>query len=196
MPDTQPHPSVASSLEQDVQEGFVLLEDRTIEDLKEEIESKLKRLGGEVELVDKESKRNIYLVCDRKDHPYIENNPESEQILKLISYLDSRGFVVWLPPVNVAEEKERRRDHRETLKLSDAVVLYWGKSDEGWFRENLRELTRASTTRSSRRSLTVGIYFSPPPLSEKAQYKRHLDMVFEQAGEFRPDIINPLLKSL
>ncbi|HWT02907.1 MAG TPA: toll/interleukin-1 receptor domain-containing protein [Pyrinomonadaceae bacterium] len=196
LPEKQPHPSVAGSLQGDLREGFVLLEGRSIEDLKEEIEAKLKRLSGEVELVDKESKRNIYLVCDRKDHPYVETAPEHEQILKLISYLDSQGFVVWLPPVNVAEEKQRRRDHRETLKLSDAAVLYWGQSDEGWFRENLRELTKARRARSSRRSLTVGIYFSPPPLNEKAQYRRHPGLVLEQSGDFSPEILSPLLRSL
>lgn len=196
LPGSQLHPSLVTSLEQDVNEGLTLLEGRSLEDLKEEIEAKLKRLRGEIALVDKVSRRNVYLVCDRKDHPYVENTSNHEEMLKLISYLDSKGFVVWLPPINIAEEKQRRKDHRETLKLSDAVMLYWGNSDEGWFRENLRELTKARTTRSSRRALAVGIYFSPPPLREKAQYRHYLDLVIEQQGSFNPETLNPLLERL
>ena len=89
-----------------------------------------------------------------------------ERALQLKSYLDSEGLVVWLPPVNAMDEKQRRKDHRATLGLSDAVVLYWGMADEAWFRENLRELIK--TRRSTRRRLAKAIYLSPPTLGEKS----------------------------
>jgi len=196
-PGSQPHPSVLSSIEQGPQQGVEILEGRTIEDLKEVIEGKLNRLRDEVSLIKEGSaKFNVYMVCDRNDHPYIEESKGRERALKLKSYLDSKGFVVWLPPVNPMEETRRRRDHRETLKLSDAVLIYWGAADEVWFRENLRELIKARTRRSGSRHLAEAIYLSSPPLGEKSQYRNQLDMVFEQFDDFKPEALRPLFERL
>jgi hypothetical protein len=196
-PSSRPDPNVLSTIEQGTQQGLECLEGRSLEDLKEVIEAKLKRLRGEASLLKLGGdKINVYMVCDRKDHPYVEDSQGRERALKLKSYLDSKGFVVWLPPVNQMEEKQRRKDHRETLKLSDAVLLYWGAADEAWFRENLRELIKARTSRSSSRHLAAVIYFDPPPLNEKLQYRNQLDLVVEQVGDFQPENLNPLFERL
>jgi len=191
------HPAVQSAIKQGTQQGLECLEGRSLEDLKEVIEAKLKRLRGEASLLKEGSdKINLYMVCDRKDHPYLEDSQGCERALKLKSYLDSKGFVVWLPPVNQMEEKQRRKDHRETLKLSDAVLLYWGAADEAWFRENLRELIKARTSRSSSRHLAEVIYIGSPPLREKLQYRNQLDLVVEQVGDFQPETLTPLFERL
>jgi len=197
LPGSQPDPGVLSSIGRDPQQGVEILEGRTIEDLKEVVEVKLKRLRTEVSLVKEGGdKFNVYMVCDRKDHPYLMESPGRERALALKAYLDSKGFVVWLPPVSPMEETRRRRDHRETLKLSDAVLLYWGTADEVWFRENLRELIKARTRRSGSHHLTEGIYLGNPPLGEKSQYRNQLDFVLEQFNDFQPEALVPLLERL
>jgi hypothetical protein len=201
-PGTQPHPTVMATVNEGAQEGLELLEGQTIEDLKDVLEYKLKRLHGKALATRSTGKANVYLVCDHIDHPHAEEAGQNgdpihrDRTLKLEKYLTSKGFVVWLPPVNVQEKKKRDKDHRETLKLSDAVVLYWGQADEGWFRENLRELTKARTTRSSRPFSAEAIYFSYPHRSEKDQYRSHLDLAFEQFEDFRPDALKPLIQRL
>jgi hypothetical protein len=196
-PVSQPDPGVLSSFESGSHQGVEILEGRTLEDLKEVIESKLKRLRDEASLQKEDSdKFNLYMVCDRKDHPYLQESQEGARILELKAYLDSKGFVVWLPPVNPMEETQRRRDHRETLKLSDAVLLYWGAADEVWFRDNIRELIKARTRRSSSRHLAEAIYFGNPPLREKSQYRNQLDLVFEQFDAFQPEALRPLFERL
>ena len=90
-----------------------------------------------------------------------------------------------------------RKDHRATLNLSDAVVIYWGMADEAWFRENLRELITARSRRSSRRNLAGAIYFGAPPLGAKKQYhNQQLDLVLEQFDDFQPEGLRPLLQRL
>jgi hypothetical protein len=202
-PGAQLHPTVGASLDEGSQKGLERLEGQTIEDLKDVLEHKLKRLRGEA-LATKTTggKANVYLVCDYVDHPHAgepsqNGDPDHrERALKLENYLTSKGFAVWLPPVNVPEKKKRDKDHRETLRLSDAVVLYWGAADEGWFRENLRELTKARSTRSSHPFSAEAIYFSCPHRSEKDQYRSHLDLAFEQFEDFRPDALKPLIQRL
>lgn len=196
-PDHQPAPSVRQSLDQGPQKGVERLEGRNLEDLKDVIELKLKRLSGELPAPKPGGKKlNIYLVCDRKDHPFDNAAIDAEQVRELKAYLDKEGFVVWLPPVNVPEEKLRKKDHWDTLKQSHAVLLYWGMADEVWVRRNLRELSNARTRRGSRQLLAEAIYFGRPPGNEKSQYNNHLDMAIVQAGPFRPEALNEFLKRL
>lgn len=202
LPGTEPHPTVLASLNAGPQQGLDRLQGQSIEDLKDVLEYKLKRLQGETLTLKAAGDRaNVYLVCDEIDHPHVQDIPNDndthrERASKLESYLSSRGFVVWMPPVNVSEKKRREKDHRETLKLSDAVVLYWGAADESWFRETLRSLTKARTNRSNRPFSAQAIYFSCPRRSEKAQYKSHLDFAFEQFEDFRPEALKPLIQLL
>lgn len=202
-PGAQPHSSVLSSLNEGSQRGLERLEGQTIEDLKDILEQKLKRLQGHTPAPKPSGGRaNIYLVCDDVDHPGIENGPGGidptprERTLRLQQYLSSMGFVVWLPPSNTREKKQKERDHRETLKLSDAVVLFWGAADECWFRENLRALTKARIVRINRPFYAEAIYFGCPRRNDKGQYKGHLELSFEQFDAFQPDALKPLLQRL
>ena len=200
---TQLHPALQASLSEGSQEGLERLEGQTIEDLKDLLESKLKRLRGEPQTHSAFGGRpTVYLICDNVDNPHVDDPPHNgdsthrERALELEGYLNSKGFVVWLPPANVREKRRRDKDHWETLKLSDAVVLFWGAADEGWFRENLRAVTKARTTRSSRPFSAEAIYFSCPQRSEKSQYKNYLELAFEQFEEFRPEALKPLIQRL
>jgi len=195
-PGQSPDPVVLSSIAND-QEGVEILEGRTLEDLKELIEAKLKRLREETSLLRQgKSKFSVYIVCDRKDHPYLNESDGHKRALQLKSYLDNEGYVVWLPPVSSMEETRRRKDHRETLKLSDAVLLYWGAADEVWFRESVRELIKERTRRSGCRRLAEAAYLGGPPLVAKSLYRHQLDMVFEQFEDFQPDVLRPLFERL
>lgn len=196
MPGSKPNPNVLSSIEQGSQKGVERVEDRTLEYLKEVIGARLNRLRKEAPLLQESSDKIVYLVCHPSDNPFAEDGLGPARLLELKSYLDSKGMIVWLPPVNVTEEKQRRKDHRATLNVSDAVVIYWGKADEVWFRENLRELITARARRSSRRRLAEAIYFSAPPLGAKSQYRNQLDLVFEQFENFQPEGLKPLLQRL
>ena len=196
-PGSQPDQSVSKSIEEGREQGVEVLEGRSIDDLKELIEAKLKRLSEESPLVKEgRTKFNVYMICDRKDHPYLNEAEGRQRALQLKSYLDNQGYVVWLPPVTPMEETRRRKDHRETLKLSDAVLIYWGAADEVWFRESLRDLIKARTRRSGSRYLAEAAFFGSPQLSEKSQYRNQLDLVFEQFEDFNPDVLKPLFQRL
>ncbi len=95
------------------------------------------------------------------------------------------------------DPRARDKDHRETLKQSDAVILYWGAADEAWFRHTLLELTKVrSRARRNRPFAAEAIYFSHPPLQEKEQYRNHFDLVFEQFKGFQPEALRPFLDRL
>jgi hypothetical protein len=155
LPGTNPHPTVLTSINLGPQDGVERLEDQTIEYLKEIIEGKLKSFRETPPPRQASERLNVYLVCHRQDNPYVEEASGGERILQLQAYLASKGMGVTLPPVNVVDEKLRRKDHRDTLKCSDAVVLYWGAAEELWFRENLRQLDTARRRFSRRSARTI-----------------------------------------
>src|SRR5262249_36158713 len=100
-PGSRPDPGFLSSIERDPKQGVEILEGHTIEDLKEVVEVKLKRLRAEASLVKEDRNRiNVYMVCDRKDHPCLDDSQGRARSMELKAYLDRKGFVVWLPPVS------------------------------------------------------------------------------------------------
>jgi len=198
LPNAQPHASVEAALQAGSANGLERLEGlNTIEDVKEILAAKLKGLDERGGIPSGGPKLNIYLVCHERDLPLSGAAGDGANALKLKSFLDSRGFCAWLPPANVTNPRVREKDHRETLKMSEAVILYWGASDEAWFRGALRELTKArSTTRRNRPFAAEAIYLSPPPRQEKGMYRTHLDLLIEQFNDFQPEDLRPFLNRL
>lgn len=127
-----------------------LLENRTIEELKEVVLDKLKTRPADASSPDEsENLVRIYLVCDRDDHPLLRQ--DANTALQLRDYLfDQEGFEVKLPATSHTTAPEVRKDNREKLMQCDAVLLYWGHASEVWVDEKLRELVQAVGWRRSR----------------------------------------------
>jgi hypothetical protein len=81
-PGTKPHAAVLPSIEQGPQEGVELLEDQTIEYLKEIIEGKLKALRETPPPKLRSDALKVYLVCHSQDNPYAEETSGGERVLR------------------------------------------------------------------------------------------------------------------
>jgi hypothetical protein len=125
----------------------------------------------------------------------VEDAVDRENAMKLKAHLENNGFILSYPPLTKREKRELQKDHRDTLRESHAVVLYWGAADEFWFRENLRELN-AARSRRRRPFAAEAIYFSQPLRSEKTAYSRSLSIVVDEFDGFQPDKLRPLLEQL
>lgn len=196
-PGSKLHPSFEAAVAAGSQQGLDLAEGASIESLKDLLAGKLNSLKKQAANSAKgaDQQLNLYVICDREDHPYVEDAQDRENALKLKSFLESNGFVLSYPPLSKAEKRELLKDHRDTLRQSHAVVLYWGAADELWFRENLRDLN-AARSRRRRPFAAEAIYFSQPPCSAKTLYSRSLSIVLEEFEGFHPDKLRPLLEQL
>ena len=76
----------------------------------------------------------VYVICDQQDYG---------SIAPLEDHLFSQGFEVTLPLME-GDEAEVREDHKESLLLCDAVVIFYGNASEGWLRTKLRDLPENS----------------------------------------------------
>jgi hypothetical protein len=193
-PGVKPHADIDVLLQEGTAQGLERIEGgHTTEDLKDILAAKLNVLDEGVS-ASAGPKLNVYVVCDRQDNPFSDDASGSEHALQLKAYFDSRGYCVWFPPGNVSDQSERDKDHLETLKMSDAVILYWGVAQEPWFRGTLRALTKV---RSKRRNHPfAAIYFSRPPVRQKNQYLGHLDLAVEQYDGFQPEALRPVVDQL
>jgi hypothetical protein len=195
-PGTKPHASIDALLQASTAQGLERIEGgQTIEDLKEILAEKLNGLDERAPAA-AAPKLNVYVVCDRQDNPFSDDASDRDHALQLKSYLDGRGYCVWFPPGNVSDQSERDKDHLETLKLSHAVILYWGAAQERWFRGTLRALTKVRTKRQNRPFVAEAIYFSRPRVLQKDQYHTHLDLFVEQYDGFQPQALRPVLDRL
>jgi hypothetical protein len=125
----------------------------------------------------------IYLLCDQRD---LDRTPVLED------YLFERGFEVVLP-VFEGDEAQVRRDHEESLALSDAVLLYYGEGNELWLRQKLRELQKCAAYGRSRPLQAKAVYVAPPDTLQKRRFRTHEAEVIQQFEKFSPDAIERFL---
>jgi len=195
-PGKKPHDTFKSALQSGSQQGVEILENSSIEELKRVLEVKLKGLQKQSNIKPNGLKLNLYVLCDRRDHPYCSECAKDSFSKMLISHLRDRGYAVWLPPVSVTEQSLQRIDHEATMQVSDAVLLFWGNAEEAWFREHLRELAKVNGDRSHRPFVARAVYLSKPPNPSKAQAQGILDMVIEQYDTFQPEALKALEERL
>ena len=189
------------ALKHGLQKGVEILKDRAIEDLKDVIEERLNRLRRQPEPEPErksESKVELYLICDRTDHPSSDDSQCGQRALNVQEYLDANGLVVIPSPFSDMEWSTLAEEYGAQLQFSNAVLLYWGKAGEDWFlkirRIIVNERMRRNKT-SSADTLTEAFYFSSPAM-KKSQYRNLAEFVFEQYDDFEPKALKPLLDRL
>jgi len=198
-PGRQLYSEFDDALKHGLQKGVEVLKDRPLEDLKDVIEERLNRLRQQPASPRKsEDKVEVYLICDRPDHPAWEDSTGGQRALKVKEYLDDRGVVVMPSPFSEMAWSELEEEYVAQLQLSKAVLLYWGKASENWFLKIRRIIVKEQTRRnktSDAGTLTEAFYFGDPPM-KKSQYRRLTDLVFEQYDDFDPSALKPLLDRL
>ena len=115
----------------------------------------------------------VYLLYDRLDR---------EQVSKVKRHLhDTSGNLEVLEPTVDIDEStsstDLRKQHEDTLKLCDAVLIYWGHSRKSWLQTKQIELIKISNIRS-KAPLAKAIYLGEPLTSEKSEHRsREFDII-------------------
>jgi hypothetical protein len=107
-----------------------------LEDLKMEIEARLKALVQPAPPPAEQELIQLYVICDKQD---FDAAVELQQ--RLLDY--STKLEVKLPPQE-GKASEIAREHSDSLRDCHAVVIFCGKAREPWLRQKLRELQRTN----------------------------------------------------
>jgi hypothetical protein len=201
-PESAFFPEFETALDQGLQKGLEILRDRSFEDLKDVIEEKLnlrRQQPPPPEPPERSTTRvELYLLCDRADHPSEELTQGAKRAQELKEYLERKGLAVVPPPFSDMEWNELKQEYEEELKLNNAVLLFWGEADENWFLK-MRRLVVIERNRRNRAStgepLTEAFYFTSPPL-KKSQYRNLVEFSFEQFDDFKPEELQSLINRL
>jgi hypothetical protein len=113
----------------------------------------------------------------------------------LEDYFYSQGFEVILPLME-GDEADVREDHKESLLLCDAVVIFYGNASEGWLRTKLRDLQKIAGYGRTQPMLAQAILISDPETTTKARYRTHDALVMRNFGNFSPESLRPFLAQI
>jgi hypothetical protein len=174
--------------------GLELLENRTVEDLKDRVLALLKPRAPEPMPTDGQGLVRIYMMCDEEDHPLVTREPTPARRLR--DYLVERGFEVKLPVTGQADPTRTRRDNQEKLKLCDGVLLYWGTAPDVWVEEKLREVTKAVGWRRARPFVAKALYVAAPSSPVKEGYATREAQLIRAFDEFNPAFLGSFIDPL
>jgi hypothetical protein len=128
----------------------------------------------------------IYLICDRGD---LDNITELEDCLY------RSEFDVILPAFQ-GEEAELIRDHRESLKSCDAVLIYYGSGSDLWMRAITRGLTGIAAYGRACPLLLNAAFLAPPVTAPKKHFRSHGILVIDGMKGFSPQLLEPFVNML
>lgn len=174
--------------DQTAQQGADLLE-TSIEELKTYIQDKLRPAPKPPPAKitdDDEGPLRIYLICDTQDY---------DDIASLEDYFYNQGFEVTVP-LREGDEAEVREDHKESLLMCDAVLIFYGNGSEGWLRTKLRDLQKIAGYGRTKPMLAKGIYVGGPETGSKQRYRTHEALVMRNFGQFSADTLQPFVEEI
>lgn len=174
--------------EPSAQHGAEVLQ-TTLEDLKTVVQDKL--LTGAKTVVtgsarQSDGPRRIYLINDIQDR---------ESVFPLNDFLFDRGFEV-IPSVLDGDEAQARADHRESLLICDAILIYYGAAGEAWLRTKLFDLRKLAGYGRTTPLLAKAILIAPPGTAAKERFRTLEATIFKQNGDFTAEALEPFLKQI
>ena len=128
----------------------------------------------------------VYVIHDRQD---------SDAIAPLEDYLFSQGFKVTLPLFE-GDEAEIREDHKESLLLCDAVIIFYGNASEGWLRTKQRDLQKIPGYGRTKPMLAQAILTGLPDTPAKQRYRTREALLLRNFGDFTPDVLQPFIDEI
>lgn len=172
------------------QQGADVLQ-TSIEELKTYIQDKLRPKPKSVATNGnghkaEEGPLRVYLICDKQDY---------DAIAPLSDHLFDRGYEVTLPLFE-GDEAEVREDHKESLLLCDAVVIFYGNASEGWLRTKLRDLQKIAGYGRTKPMLAQAIYTGPPDNPAKQRYRTREALLLRNFGDFTPESLQPFVDEI
>jgi TIR domain len=128
----------------------------------------------------------LYMIYDQRD---------TDAASSYIDYLFEQNFEV-LRPVFEGDEAEIREYNDDNLRTCDAVLIFYGSTNECWLRRKLREVQKSPGYGRTKPAPVTGILLAPPRLPDKERFRTHEAMVIPQFEGFSVDPLRPFVSSL
>jgi TIR domain-containing protein len=127
----------------------------------------------------------VYLVYHEQD--YLETK-------SILQHLVGEKLEV-LVPVNKTK-LPNPREHKELLLLADAVMVYYGRVNDEWSRQKLRELQKLPGYSRGKSLLAKAFYLSAPPTDDKEEFFTYEADVIKAYQGFEPNLLAPFVSKI
>lgn len=161
----------------------------SLEDLKTVIHDKLTapvEVRSQISVPQDNVPCRVYLINDTQDE---------ENVLLLSDYLFDQGLEV-IPSMLDGDEAQARADHRESLLLCDAILIYYGAAGEAWLRAKLFDLRKLAGYGRTTPLLAKTIYIGAPSTPFKERFRTLEASIIKQGYDFAPELLEPFLKQI
>jgi hypothetical protein len=128
----------------------------------------------------------IYIICDTQDF---------KAAVEVADYFHGQGLVPVLPLVE-DDEADVRKDYKENLVQSDAVLIWYGSTNEGWVRAKLLDLQKAPGFGRTKPFLAKAIYVAGPETVQKKDFRNYEATVLTNFGAFSPAAIQSFVDQI
>lgn len=161
--------------------------DRAAEELKQKQAAVVSNAATAGTAVADNEPKTIYIVCDQRD---------LETVQPIDDYLYDKGFNT-IKTVFEGSQEELVVAHENTLRDSDAVLIFYGNGNEAWLRTKISELKRKPAFAGSRPLLTSMVYLSEPATPTKSSFRtRDVQAVINGMAGFKPELFNDFITKL
>jgi hypothetical protein len=131
--------------------------------------------------------KNIYLIYEKQDY---------HAIAPLEDHLFGLGFEV-TSPLMEGDDAEVREDHKDSLLLCDAVLIFYGNASEGWLRTKLRDLQKIAGYGRTQPMLAQAVYIGPPRTPSKDRFPTlEGSFIIRNFGEFAPNDLSDFVRAV
>ena len=127
----------------------------------------------------------IYIICDKRD---------LDEVKALSSYLDTIGHEIKLPRFD-GDQAALLKRHEDLLQSCDAVMVYWGYSDQNWMESMTLSVNKTKALRTTP-YLARYAYIAGPVSPEKEDYSTKLLTIINGTGGFNADSLNDFIMKL
>ena len=172
----------------EMQRGAELLQ-TPLEELKSHIQKRLSSNGNgkKPEPVPGQSPPKIYLIFDKRD---------IRGVIPLSKYLTAeKKCEVLLPPLDDegGGEAQPFDIHNENLKECDAVLIYYGQANQGWFEFKRRDLKKLVGLDRKSPLAAAAFYVASPETMHKEMFDNPDALVIKNFADFSPAALEPFL---
>jgi hypothetical protein len=163
-----------------------LLANQTIEALKTLMLDRLNPESKAAPAAAKAALARVYLICDQLDRA---------DVAPIQDFLFDQSLEVRLPLFE-GDSEEIRKEHYETLKDCDGVLIFWGKAKEGWVRTVLRDLNKVFGLGRPGPYKAASLYLAGLPDTNKESFRTRDVSFIRPDREFEPGVLRPFVAQL
>ncbi len=157
-----------------------------LEEFKTIVHNQLKPKKPAVAKRDEGAPKSVYLIFDM---------PDQDAAKSVDDWLFEHGFEV-LKRGPETQGRSQLAMHKEFLKASDGVLIYYGETTDDWLQMNLIEFRKVFAT-GRKRTPPCGVVLADPKRPDKEGFRSHfVRYVIPGFGDFSPDRLEEFVAGL